>query len=232
MNLTELRHKINQAISGSDFESVTYFAGGCVRDYLMGRATQDYDLCVELNQGATLLAEYLFQRGLCEKPVLYPAFGTAKITMSGHNLELVMTRSEVYPEHSRHPQVRFAPLKADVLRRDFTINALLMRVYDGEILDLCEQGMADISNCIVRAVGKPDVIFREDPLRMLRAIRFAVTLGFVIEPETMKGIRGNASEIRYISRKRRQAEYANILGDKHYDEGIRLLSSCGLPQKI
>jgi poly(A) polymerase len=197
--LESIRQIIAQAIQGSVFADVTYFAGGSVRDYLLGRATQDFDLTVELPQGGIMLATHLHSLGICSSPVVYSYFGTAKVDVGQYQIELVMTRREVYRKKSRYPAVRFASLLEDVMRRDFTINALLMRVTDGEILDLSGSGKPDLADRLIRTLRNPVQSFTEDPLRMLRAVRFAATLGFDLESQAQAGLHSCAPAIRYLS---------------------------------
>lgn len=223
-----IRLLISQAIQGTIFESVTYFAGGCVRDYLLGRTTIDFDLTVELPQGGSRLAEHLYALGICSMPIVYKYFGTAKVNVGQHQLEFVMTRREIYHPKSRYPAVRFASLTEDVMRRDFTINALLMRVGDGEILDLSGLGKADIADKLIRTLKDPTKSFTEDPLRMLRAVRFAVALGFMLEPQTRLALINCAPEIHTLSSRTYAQEIARIYASGDSPASEQLLKNWGL----
>jgi poly(A) polymerase len=228
MTLYELRYILKSAIAGTPFEHITYFAGGCVRDSLLKRETTDFDLAVELEEGGIRLAEHLYQQGISSNPVFYQQFGTALIYLDNHKIELVMTRSESYQPHSRYPQVRFATVLEDTLRRDFTINAMYLRVSDGEILDLSGKGKDDLDNKIIRATGNPQVVFREDPLRILRAIRFAVTLDFMIEPDTLQGIKDSTACLADLSAKAVDTEYRKIFSPLNSAKALELFRKLSL----
>jgi len=226
--LTKLRKLIANKIRFTEFEGKVYFAGGCVRDFLLGRETTDFDLTVELPEGGIRLAEYLFQKGIATQPIVYKQFGTALVTIGNHKIELVMTRRESYRKRCRKPDVEYGSLEEDVLRRDFTVNSLLLPVSNGKILDISKKGLEDLKTKIIRATSKPEIIFTEDPLRMLRAIRFAVQLDFSIEKNTLSQIRKQAAEIRYISRERIADEVKKIIASPNFLKGLKLISETGL----
>jgi len=228
MQLETMRKILLRAMAGSGFERVTFFAGGCVRDYLLGRKTEDFDLTVALPDGGIRLADYLFQLGLVSQPAVYPRFGTALVHFKGHKLELVMTRRESYRMRSRKPEVLFGTLEQDVLRRDFTVNALLMGLQDRKILDISGRGLADLPAQVIRATVSPELIFQEDPLRLLRAVRFATTLGFEIEDETYNCIKANAFRLNELSGGRIREELVRLLTDRNWLKGINLLQDTGL----
>lgn len=211
MNLENLRKDLKAAISGSEFEHKVYFAGGAVRDSLLGRESGDIDICVEMPDGAVLLAEYLAQKWKLNNPVIYARFGTALLNYKGLKLELVMTRAESYRPHNRKPNVIFADLSSDVMRRDFTVNALLMEVESGNILDLSGKGLADIKRKTISCVGNPAHVFAEDPLRILRAIRFALQLGFQIDNQCRAELKLCAQHLKDISAERIAEEFNKIL---------------------
>jgi len=217
-----------KAIKGTEFEGKVYFAGGCVRDELLGRKTQDIDITVELPEGGIRLAEYLYKQKVSTKPVIYKQFGTALVTIGNYKIELVMTRRENYRSRSRKPEVAFGTLQEDVLRRDFTINALLKSVSEGNTIDLSGMGSADLKAGVIRATSKPDIMFKEDPLRLLRAVRFAVELDFSIETKTLAQIKLQANELQNISGERISEELLRILKHPNYFKGLNLLSSTGL----
>lgn len=200
MNLQDLRLKLIPLLSNTPFAGKAWFAGGCVRDYLLhpDKALQgDVDITVELAQGGIELAEHLHQLLGGNTPITHPEFLTASWLFEGQNLEFVATRKEIYPPRSRYPRVFPGTLYDDVLRRDFTINSLLMNVLTGGITDLSGLGMPDLQQGVLRSLGEPTAKFREDPLRLLRALRFALRLGFGIEPATLNAMRTQA---RYLNR--------------------------------
>jgi tRNA nucleotidyltransferase/poly(A) polymerase len=230
--LEEVRKLLSEAIRNTEFEGRVWFAGGCVRDDILDRQTQDIDLTVELPEGGIRLAEHLHKCGLASKPVVYRQFGTALVSIAGYKIELVMTRRESYRYRSRKPETEFGSLAEDVLRRDFTVNSLLKSVSDGKVLDLSGRGLADIRSKLIRATSRPEIIFREDPLRLLRAVRFAVTLGFEIDPDTLKYIKRHADAIQHISNERIAEEMLKILQCRDWTEGLRILSLTNLKRYI
>lgn len=190
MKLAELQQIIANAITGSEFEQNTYFAGGSVRDWLIDPETKlkEADLCIELKQGGILLAEKLCKELKGSGLVRHPAFGTAGFSYRDIKLEFVATRKEVYRQGNRFPRVSFGSLGEDVFRRDFTINALLMQVSSSEVIDLTGLGMADLKAGLIRCVGDPVLRFTEDPLRIVRAWRFSLKLGFGLEAKTQRAL--------------------------------------------
>ncbi len=204
MNLNELRLRLADNIQGTDFAGRAYFAGGCVRDHLLGReaARLDVDIAVELPKGGVRLARFLQKRLPTTEPNIPRGFGTATSFHEDVQLDFVMTRSEKYLPGSRFPRVKFADLKTDCLRRDFTINALYLEITQGDILDPSGRGLEDLEKKVVRCVQDPFRSFREDPLRMLRALRFGVVLGFELEPMVLQAIKVNAELTGSLSRAR------------------------------
>ena len=212
MKLEELRQLLADATRDTNFAGRCYFAGGCVRDQLLGRSRQvgDADIAVELPRGGIALARWLAQRFSAPAPTTHPAFGTAKLELKGVQLEFVMTRGECYTEGNRFPRVRFAPLGEDCRRRDFTVNALYQRISDAEVLDPCALGLQDLQNRLIRCVRDPRESFREDPLRLLRALRFAAVLDFELEPQTLAAIGDLAPLASQLSRTRCQSELERL----------------------
>ncbi len=212
MKLEELRLKLAAAIRNTKFEGNCYFAGGCVRDQLLGRSDQvlDADIAVELPRGGIALARWLAREFDLPEPRTHPAFGTAKLTLEGLPLEFVMTRSERYQPGNRFPRVRFASLEADCQRRDFSVNALYQRISDAEVLDPCALGREDLKNRLIRCVRDPQASFREDPLRLLRALRFAAVLDFELEPQTLAAMMDLAPLVRQLSRARQHNEQERL----------------------
>lgn len=186
---------IRQATVGTKYEGHLYLVGGVLRDRELGLPFRDdVDLVTELD--AIELARYLHRRGLSSHhPVLYPRFGTARITVDECAVEIVTAREESYHSASRKPVVTRGDLIADVLRRDFTINTLMENVHTGEFLDLTGRGQSDLRHGLIKTPLDPSVTFRDDPLRMIRAIRFSARLGFAIDGPTWEGICEQAPRI-------------------------------------
>ncbi len=230
--LQKIEKVIAARIIGTIFEHKTYIVGGYVRDQLMGKNSEDMDIVVELKNGGIKLANFLFEHGISTSPVVFDKFGTSQIEIKDHKIELVMTRKEFYRTKNRKPIVQFADLKEDVYRRDFTINSLLKDIVSGEIIDLTQKGVSDINNKIIRTTHDSDSIFKDDPLRMLRAIRFSIQLAFEIEKETYVSIQKNAEELEHISQERKRDELIKILINDKPETGIKLLIESDLMEYI
>ena len=237
---------LSKMVKRSPFKGKVYIAGGYVRDVVRGVDPKDIDLVVAMPEGGIKFAEWLtkkigvYKRG--SNPVVYPKFGTAKFMMKGvtHkgqdlsdlDIEAVMTRKEQYRAGDRKPDVSPGTLKQDVERRDFTVNSLLKDLTTGEIKDLTGQGKADIKKGVIRTPLDPDVIFSEDPLRMLRAIRFTVKYGWDLPFFMIKSIKRNARKINNISNERIRDEIDKMLVTKRPKQAMRLLKITGLLQHV
>jgi poly(A) polymerase len=202
-----------------------FFVGGCVRDLLRGEAPEDYDI---VTSARTEDVRRIFSRTV---PV-GERFGVCLVVEGGRPFEVATFRTEEGYKDGRRPErVAFASAEEDVRRRDFTINGLLMDPATGRIVDHVE-GRRDIERGIIRAIGNPEARFAEDHLRMLRAVRFAATLGFAIEPITFAALRRQAAAIRRISAERIREELSGILTGGGARRGIELLSESGLLGEI
>lgn len=203
MILEELRSTLSRKLQNSEFRNKAWFAGGCVRDYVLNPEAElkgDIDLTVELKEGGIRLAEYLAEIFQVKPVHRYPQYGTAAVEIYGLRLEFVATRREKYRSNSRYPIVCFGSLRDDVLRRDFTINSLLLPISEGEVTDLSEMGLSDLEKGIIRSLGEPELKFREDPLRLLRALRFSLRFGYEIEVTTLQAMRNEADQLRRLSK--------------------------------
>jgi poly(A) polymerase len=220
--------RIREVTRGTDYEEKLFLVGGVVRDKVMGRPpTEDVDIVLEGD--ALEFARFLHKKGIADhRPVTYPRFGTAMVTVQGHTVELVSARRESYAPESRKPDVKAAELYDDIMRRDFTVNTLLENLHTGEVLDLTGQAMEDIRAGIIRTPTEPETTFYDDPLRMLRAIRFAVRLGFRIEPKTYEAIVRDVERLNIISKERIRDEFAKILLSEEPGRGLRMLKESGL----
>ena len=184
---------LREALSGTEYEGKLFLVGGFVRDKLLGQPQDDADLDLVLEGDALAVADLLWKKRVSEhKPVLYPKFGTAMVHIAGSQVELVTARSESYERGSRKPVVTPGTLQTDAQRRDFTVNTFLENLSTGEIIDPLGVGLDDLDAKILRTPLDPDVTFTDDPLRMLRACRFAAKLGFVLAPETDAALARNA----------------------------------------
>ncbi len=224
--------KIRKAIKNTEFENRTYIVGGAVRDYILGKTSQDIDMAVELPEGGIRLATFLFRKNIATKPVIYKNFGTAQNRIDSINIEYVMTRKESYRHISRKPDVEPATLREDAYRRDFTINAIYYDISQDKILDITEKGIKDINKKIIRTVTTPDRVFHEDPLRMLRAVKFAVKLNFKIEKNTYAAIKTHSERLSIVSIERIAREFQEILISPFPDIGIKYLIDTNLMKFI
>lgn len=234
---------LKNKIKGTRWENKVFLAGGAVRDEIMGKTPKDLDFTVlgTLDAGIDFASWLAVRIGVYKKdsnPVIYPKFGTAKLSLNDNNqnlpsleLEFVAPRKEIYDENSRKPKVFSGNIEDDALRRDLTINSLLKNISTGEILDISGKGIEDIKNGIIRTTADPELIFDEDPLRMLRAIRFACKYNFVFITDVIKNIKKNAHKINRkdkISAERIRDEVNKILETPNPKKGIRLLKITGL----
>jgi poly(A) polymerase len=203
----------------------TYFVGGCVRDFILGGIPDDYDIVTSALPEQVL---DLFSHTIA----IGAKFGVVAVIVDGHPYEVATFRSDDVYEDGRHPsRVHFSSAREDVLRRDFTINGLLMNPETNEVIDYVE-GRSDIKKKIIRTIGNPDSRFREDFLRMLRAIRFSANLNFSLEAETLKAIERNASGIKQISVERIQEELNKVLTRGGSKFGFELLFQTGILKEI
>jgi poly(A) polymerase len=199
----------------------TYFAGGCVRDQLLGREPLDFDVATSAPPDAV---QSLFAR---TAPV-GAQFGVMLVIERGQPFEVATFRSdEAYVDGRRPTGVRFGSPREDALRRDFTINALFLDPLTGQVVDFVD-GKTDLRAGVIRAIGDAGARIAEDRLRMLRAVRFAARLGFTIEPATLAAITAAASSITDIAGERIGEEIVKILTEGGARRGFELLARTGL----
>lgn len=220
------------AKAAQNLELKAYVIGGYVRDFLMERATnndKDIDVVV-IGSGIALAKEVASLLPGKPKVTVFKNFGTAMIKSAGWELEFVGARKESYQEDSRKPAVEEGTLTDDQNRRDFTINALALSLSledYGSLLDPF-QGVDDLSKKLIRTPLNPDITYSDDPLRMLRAIRFATQLDFEIEKESLDAIERNKERIKIISEERIVTELNKILEADKPSIGFALLLKVGL----
>ena len=208
-----------------------YVVGGYVRDHFLHRPSTDIDVVV-VGSGIAL-AEAL-GRELHTKVSIFKTFGTAMLRSGGIEIEFVGARKESYSHDSRKPHVEEGTLEDDQLRRDFTINALAWSLNEGRFGELVDpfDGMYDLEDGIIRTPCDPDITFSDDPLRMMRGVRFASQLGFQIEEETFDAIQRNAERIKIVSKERIITELNKIVASPVPSIGFELLELTGLLQLI
>ena len=205
-----------------------YVVGGFVRDLILGRPSKDIDIVVVGN--GLELAKSCAEKLRVKKVSFFDHFGTAHFIYKDLDIEFVGSRKESYNEHSRNPQISTGTLKDDQERRDFTINALaidLRRENFGELLDPFE-GIGDLEKGVIRTPLDPEKTFSDDPLRMMRAIRFATQLNFKIEIDCLNSIANNAQRLNIISKERIMTELNKIILSDQPSRGFKLLMSTKL----
>lgn len=215
----------------------TYVVGGFVRDTVMKRACKDIDI-VTIGSGIQLAEKLQEKIGKGSKVSVFRNFGTAMLHFrdggEDWQVEFVGARKESYSHNSRKPVVEDGTLEDDQNRRDFTINAMaicLNRNRYGELTDPFD-GCSDIKKQIIRTPSDPDITFSDDPLRMLRAIRFATQLDFSIHPDTFEAIKRNAYRIEIVSMERNIDEINKMMLSSHPSMGFRLLDKSGLLERL
>ena len=223
----EIFHKISDAADSLGLEC--YVVGGYVRDLFLERPSNDIDVVVV---GSGIKVADALRRSLGRKAHIsvFRNFGTAQVKYKGTEVEFVGARRESYTRGSRKPIVEDGTLEDDQNRRDFTINALavcLNKDRFGELVDPFD-GVYDMEDGIIRTPLDPDITFSDDPLRMLRCIRFATQLNFFIEEETFDALQRNADRIQIISGERVEEELNKIMMTKTPSKGFVDLQRCGL----
>lgn len=202
--------------------------GGYVRDLLLGRPCKDIDFVVEGDGIA--FAEAVAKRMNTGPVHVFKNFGTAMFMLQDVQVEFVGARKESYSRHSRKPEVEPGTIRDDQERRDFTINALAISLNSGSVGALVDPfgGLLDLDRGVLRTPLDPDITFSDDPLRMMRAVRFATQLGFVIDPAAFDAIRRNAERLDIISAERIHGELNKIILARTPSTGFILLRDCGL----
>ncbi|MDH2208499.1 MULTISPECIES: CCA tRNA nucleotidyltransferase [Empedobacter] len=224
-NVAEVADEINQE---------TYVVGGFVRDYLLNRGQKkDIDF-VTVGNGILLAKELANKLGHTSQVSVFKRFGTAMFKYKDTDLEFVGARKESYSEDSRKPHVEDGTLEDDQKRRDFTINTLAISMNKenfGELIDPFN-GVEDLNNKIIKTPLEPNVTYSDDPLRMMRAIRFAAQLDFEIEKKSFQAIIDNAERINIVSFERVMDEFQKIMMTDKPSVGLLLLEQSGLMQHI
>jgi len=203
-----------------------YFVGGCVRDLLRGVEPKDYDIATDARPEQVL---DLFPGSLA----VGAQFGVVGVLEGDQRVEVATFRNDgLYSDGRRPDEVQYSTdPREDVLRRDFTVNGLLLDPLTGTVLDFVE-GKLDLERRVIRAIGSPERRFEEDRLRMLRAVRFAAALEYEIEPETFAAIRRLSSKIATVSAERARDEVIRILCSGFARRGFELLDASGLLQEL
>ena len=210
-----------------------YVVGGYVRDLLLRRPSNDIDF-VTVGSGIELAENVARRLHRTRALSVFANFGTAMIKSDGNELEFVGARRESYSRDSRNPIVEDGTLEDDQNRRDFTINDMAICLNANRFGELVDpfNGLRDLGDRVIRTPLDPDITFSDDPLRMMRAIRFASQLGFQILPETFEAIARNRERIRIITKERINDELGKIMRSPRPSVGLRLLDRAGLLEII
>lgn len=230
---------LKSIIENTAFAGHVYAVGGCVRDFKIAVKEKlegnikDVDLVVDLPNGGIEFAKFLESSGYTKGSlVIYETFGTVMFRLKKFpdiELEAVQTRSECYrDENSRNPETSYGTIQQDAFRRDFTINALYHDITNLKEIDFNGHGLEDLENHIIDTCGEPDIIFDEDPLRIMRAVRFAARLGYTISDRTVEGIKKHAKRLSIISQERITDEFNKILETSRPQYGISKLIDYGI----
>ena len=217
-----------QLLSGKIFQNIgltadelgmeCYVVGGYVRDLFLERPSKDIDVVV-VGSGIEMAEAFAKRLGKSAHLSVYRNFGTAQVHWKGQEVEFVGARRESYDRGSRKPVVEDGTLEDDQNRRDFTINAMAVCLNEeryGELVDPFD-GVRDLEERVISTPLDPDITFSDDPLRMMRCVRFATQLGFVIEQETFDALRRNADRLKFISPERIIGEMGMCVDEFHTD---------------
>jgi len=224
--------KILKTLAGEE-NSQVYVIGGYVRDLIMNRPSKDVDIVV-IGNGIELAEKFAKKLPGKPKVTVFKRFGTAMFKFDGIEYEFVGARKESYSPDSRKPAVEEGTLQEDQNRRDLTINALAISLHPesfGKLLDPFG-GLQDIKDKIIRTPLNPDITFSDDPLRMMRTVRFACQLNFEIYPETFRALKRNNNRIEIISKERISDELNKIILSEKPSRGFKILDKVGLLELI
>lgn len=217
---TEIYHKIchylEHLIKGTKWEGHVFTVGGCCRDKMLGLEIKDVDLAVDLPMGGVEFAQWLWkQHRTCFHPVEFKRYGTAMTRLKAFpndDIEIVQTRAEKYTDrNSRNPETAFGSLEDDCYRRDLTINSLYYDISGRKMLDITGRALNDIKNHVIDTPTDPDSTYDDDPVRILRTIRFATRLDWQIPDRIMQAMQRNSSRMDIIKIERLRNEFEKML---------------------
>lgn len=212
----DILNEIRDIIKGTEWENHVFAVGGCVRDEIMHNNIKDIDIVIDIKNGGINFAKWLEEHDYTNGSVVtYENFGTSMFHLKAfpeHEIEAVHTRSECYHDaKTRNPETSFGTIYDDWTRRDFTINAMYRNISTMELIDFEDRGVNDIKNKIIRTCGDPEIIFNEDPLRVLRMVRFASRYNFEIEYMTLFYAKRFAERLVIISKERITDEFTKMM---------------------
>lgn len=223
---------IGNIIRDTGWEGHLYAVGGCVRDEFLGSEIHDVDIAVDLPGGGVDFASWLIKRRkVTGRPVFFRKFGTARIRLRrfpDQEIELVQTRAEKYTDRtSRCPEVVSGDIRDDCFRRDFTVNTLYRNISTGEVLDLTGRAFSDIRDGVLRTPLDPYETFDDDPVRILRCLRFAARFDWTIDPAVMEALRKSVGRLTIVSRERWNAEFTKMLLGRNVRKSLGVLNEIG-----
>ena len=215
-----------------ELKAEAYVVGGYVRDLLLGKEVHDVDIVV-VGDGVAFARSVADRLGI-KDPVVFEKFQTAMLPIENGKIEFVSAREESYAADSRKPEVKQSTLAGDLSRRDFTVNAMAASInqkHFGKITDLFH-GQADLKKKLLRTPLEPQKTFDDDPLRMMRALRFASKLQFSVHEDALEAIAAMASRISIVSKERISDEFMKILASPKPSVGLKLLQETGLSKYV
>ena len=230
MTIPKQVKSVTDKLKNKGFEA--FIVGGCVRDFLRGDEPHDWDIATNAKPGQI---QKVFPKSFYENKFLTVTVKTGSKNERLKEIEITTYRVEAKYTDKRHPdEIKFAKtIKEDLARRDFTVNAIAIDCSSPRLEQIDPfKGQKDLENKVIRAVGNPEHRFSEDALRMMRAVRFATTLDFTIEPQTVKAIKKKACLLRAISKERIREELIKIIMADKAADGIELLRELGLLKYI
>lgn len=233
----EIRNYLRHLIRGTEWEGHVYAVGGCCRDEIMKLPIKDVDMAVSLPSGGIRFARWLHDNGhTLREPVTYPAYGTAMLRLKAFpddEIELVQTRREKYTDRTRrNPETVFGSLEDDCMRRDLTINSLYYDISGECFVDITGKGISDIHDRVIRTPADPDLTYDDDPLRILRCIRFASRYGWEIEENTYSGMCRNVGRLSIVTPERVRTELDKMLVCDHPVMSLELMRRTGAMRHV
>lgn len=224
---------LREVIKDTPWEGKVYTVGGCLRDALMGHDIHDVDLAVAVPDGGVKFPLWLEKKKLTlMPPTLFRRFSSSRLRLKAFpddEIEVVQTRKEQYTDaNSRNPEVCFGSLQDDCERRDLTINSLYQNVTTGEILDITGRGVDDIRNHRIQTPMAPEDTYSDDPIRILRTLRFAVRYEWEIPDELWTAMKDNASRMKIVRRPRVSTEFEKMMSGNNPVELLKMMKELGV----
>lgn len=228
---------LRDKIAGTQWEGHVFTVGGCCRDMVLGEEIKDVDLAVDLPNGGIEFAQWLYSQRLSTwRPVVFERYGTAMLRLRAFphdDIEIVQTRAEKYTDrNSRNPETAFGSLLEDCLRRDLTINALYYDITHDKLLDICGRSLNDIRHKVIATPLEPDSTYDDDPIRILRTVRFATRLGWEIPSSVAEAITRNVHRLTVIKPERLRGEFEKLLLSANASRALEMLRACGAMKYI